>query len=590
MKKPKNSIIAIILSIILVIFIWHKFLVSGNSVIFILLFAGFYYFLAEELKNLNKRKCIVSLIIAVIFGFIEIICSSINIDYTLENIIDKWNIINFMGYTILAWSIILKIYSMTENYKQCDEQEIKIGRVRILSNNKVSFLINMLLLLIAWLPYFLRYYPGLLTADSCAQVTQAIGNSRLTSHHPVFHTSIISIFINIGVFIFNNINTGVALYTIFQMILLATMFSGVLQYLSKRKTPLSIKLIILVFYMFYPINGLFSVTMWKDVLFAGIIPIFLTLCSELIFNTDEFFKEKKNIIIYIVISVFVFLMRNNGMYVVILTMPFIAVVLKKYLTKVIPMFLGIIAMYLIINTALFSILNIQKGSIAEMLSIPLQQIARVQKYHNDELDDETKQEIDKFFNVTNIGEKYNPILSDPVKAELNEMYFNEHKSEFIKLWIKLLKTNFKDYVESFISNSYGYYYPEAKHWVANRTMEKNKLGLEQTPIINGKLVSKVDSLIEKRDIPIISMCFSIGMAFWILVISLGYKIYIKEYKYILLYLPIFILWLTIVASPVFCEYRYAYSLFTTLPLYIALNFIKGEKKQNGKNSSINTML
>ena len=125
MKKPKNSIIAIILSIILVIFIWHKFLVSGNSVIFILLFAGFYYFLAEELKNINKRKCIISLIIAVIFGFIEIICSSINIDYTLGNIIDKWNIINFMGYTILAWSIILKIYSMTENYKQCDEQEIK---------------------------------------------------------------------------------------------------------------------------------------------------------------------------------------------------------------------------------------------------------------------------------------------------------------------------------------------------------------------------------------------------------------------------------------------------------------------------------
>ncbi len=590
MKKSKNNIIAIILSLILVIFIWHKFLVSGNSVIFILLFIGFYYFLAEDFKNINKRKCIISLIIAVIFGLIEIVCSSININYTLENITDKWNIINFAGYTILAWSIILKVYSITENYKQCDEKEIRIGKIRILSSNRVSFLINMLLILIAWLPYFLRYYPGLLTADSCVQVNQAIGNSRLTSHHPVFHTSIISIFINIGVSVFNNINTGVALYTIFQMILLATMFSGVLQYLSKKKTPLNIKFIILLFYMFYPINGLFSVTMWKDVLFAGIIPIFITLCAELIFNTEEFFKEKKNIIIYIVISIFVFLMRNNGMYVVILTMPFIAIVLKKYWKKVIPIFLSIIVTYFVINTALFSILNIQKGSIAEMLSIPLQQIARVHKYHNDELDEETKQEIDKFFNVTNIGEKYNPILSDPVKAELNVIYFNEHKSEFIKLWTKLLKTYFKDYVESFISNSYGYYYPEAKHWVANRTMEKNNLGLEQTPIINGELVSKVDSLIEKRDIPIVSMCFSIGMAFWILVISLGYKIYTKEYKYILLYLPIFILWLTIVASPVFCEYRYAYSLFTTLPLYTALNFIKGEKKQNGKNSSINTML
>ena len=112
-----------------------------------------------------------------------------------------------------------------------------------------------------------------------------------------------------------------------------------------------------------------------------------------------------------------------------------------------------------------------------MLSIPLQQIARVEKYHKDSLDINTIYQINKFFNVENIGEKYNPVLSDPVKTEFKNEVFKDNKIEFVKLWGKLLLRYPKDYIESFISNSYGYYYPEAKHWVANRTMEPNNMGL-----------------------------------------------------------------------------------------------------------------
>ena len=190
--------------------------------------------------------------------------------------------------------------------------------------------------------------------------------------------------------------------------------------------------------MFYPVNALFSVTMWKDILFAGMVPIFLILCNELIYNTDEFLSKKKNIAIYIIVSVLIFWMRNNGMYIVILTMPFIVIVLRKYWKKVIPMFLSIIIIYFALKTFIFSALNIKNGSVAEMLSIPLQQIARVDKYYRDSLDEGIVKEIDSFFECENIGEKYNPILSDPVKAELNVDYFNENKIEFIKLWAKLL--------------------------------------------------------------------------------------------------------------------------------------------------------
>ena len=576
MKKYIEKIISLFLTIIVVLFIWHKFLISGNTIILLMSVFPIYCFLKQTIENETKRKFTISVTIAIIFAIVQLICNSINIDYTLNHILDKWLILNFLGYTILAWSTISTIYVLFEQKSVYLDKRLRTKKYKLFSDSRWSFIISVGLIFFAWVPYFLTYYPGLLTADSCVQVEQAIGLTKLSSHHPFLHTGIIAVFVNVGRIIFNNINLGVAFYTIFQMLIMSIIFATVIRYLNKRQVHLIVQVLALLYYMIYPINALFSITMWKDILFAGIIPIYVILTIELLFNTESFIKNKKSISGYIIISILVMFFRNNGMYIVILTIPFVILVLRKYLKRVIALSCIIIFLYMMLKASIFNIWDIQKGSVGEMLSIPLQQIARVKKYHKEELDDKTITQIDKIFKCDNIEEKYNPIISDPVKAQIDIEYFDTNKSEFIILWTNLMKLYFKDYVESFISNSYGYYYPEAKHWVANRTMEPNKLGISQEPLIEGNLVSKIDSLIERRDIPILSMFFSIGTAFWIIVICFGYKILKKEYKYIVPYLIIFILWLTIVASPVFCEYRYAYPMFTILPLYISLNFIKEE--------------
>lgn len=586
-EKMKN-IIGILLSAILVIFIWHKFLVSGNTVIFLLIFVSMYYVIKKTIEKENKKKFAITAIISLIFALVEVICTSINIDYTLNHVLDKWTIINFLGYAILGWVLISNAYNLFERERPSTNNTNII--YTLLMDNKWSFYINAIIIFLAWLPYFLRYYPGLLTNDSCSQVSQSIGLAMLTNHHPVFHTGLVALFVNIGQNIFHDLNIGVALYTVFQMIAMSLIFSTVINYLKKKEINSGIRMIVLLYYMFYPINALFSVTMWKDILFSGLLSIFIMLSAELVVDTETFLNNKKDIIWYIIVSILVSYMRNNGIYVIVLTMPFIIVALRKYWKKILFMFSIIIVIYFSTKTIIFHLLNVQKGSIAEMMSIPLQQIARVYKYHSEDLDESDFKEINNIFECSDIGDRYIPTLSDPVKAQLNVEYFTSNKGRFIKLWFKLLIKYPKDYIESFISNSYGYYYPEAKNWVANRTMEQNSMGLEQRPIIKGTIVSKIDSLIEKRDIPLISMCFSIGMAFWIIVTCFGYRILKQDYKSMLIYVPLFILWLTIVASPVFCEYRYAYSLFTTLPLYISLNFIKRKELQNGKNSSTNTML
>lgn len=265
--------------------------------------------------------------------------------------------------------------------------------------------------------------------------------------------------------------------------------------------------------------------------------------------------------------------------------------LRKYWKKLLMMFIIILIVYESHKIITFNVLKAEKSSVAEMLSVPIQQIARTVKYNIDDINEETIEEINKYFIIENVWENYDPTLSDPVKFKFNTQYFNDNKLEFIKIWIELFTKYPKDYIIATISNSYGYYYPEAKNTMASwATLDHNNMGIKQTPVIKGEGVEEILVTAESRDIPVISLIFSIGAGVWLTIITLGYKIYKKEYKYILAYLPIIVLWLTLLASPAYCEYRYAYPIFLALPIYISMNFINRKEEKDGENSSINTLL
>ena len=96
---------------------------------------------------------------------------------------------------------------------------------------------------------------------------------------------------------------------------MSTIFSLVLLYLSKKNANRYVIIGLLLYYMFYPIHGLFSITMWKDILFSGIIPVFIINTMELIDNTDEYTKKGSNFFLYILFSLFLIYSRNNGLYI-----------------------------------------------------------------------------------------------------------------------------------------------------------------------------------------------------------------------------------------------------------------------------------
>ena len=586
MKKGLEYVVSIVLALITIASLKISLDTSinsnfdtGNSIIYILLFAilGISIYKAIQIKE--KRLVICTLIISILFSLFEVIGFSIDTTKSLDCIISSKtvflnSVIKFIGIATIIYIVILFLYEKV--IPNINQREDKTNR--LFNNKKSNFFILWGIIMLAWLPYFLKYCPAIITPDSLDQIYQTQGINVLSNHHPVFHTFIIAIALNIGKLI-GNYNVGVAIFTIFQMLALSAIFAFTLYTMSKKNINNGIKIGTFIFFAFYPVFGMYSITIWKDIPFAIVMLLFILQLVDLVYNEKEFLNSKKKQIFLIISMILVIMFRNNGIYVVLLTIPFLLWFYRKSIKKLLPITMIPVIFYLLYTGPVFKILNIKKGSVREALSIPLQQFVRVLKDRGDELTDKQKQSIYNFLPQENIVDLYNPTLSDPVKACFDDEYFNNIKFEFITTWAGIVFGYPVEVVEAFLCNNYGYWYPEASNWVVSRVIMENELGIKATSMIENKTLDFMDELIDNRDIPVISFIFSIGFMFWIDLICVMYMIYKKQYKKLLVFIPIFAVWLTTIASPVFCEYRYVFSMVVTLPIIIASVNMKVEEKK-----------
>ena len=560
-----------------------------NMMVILMLFLLTFLF-SKVLKIREKRLIIISSILSFVLSSFLIIGHSLNNYGDLSGVITSnltlfKNGFRFIGYFITITSIVMVIYSYFKERKVESSKERKF-----FTSNKRSFILVWILIFCAWLPYFLHLFPGILTPDSLSQVLQSIGEIGVTSHHPPVHTFFIYLAMNIGNR-FGDYNLGVAIYSIIQMLFVSAVFSFSLYYMAKKNVSTMLRVITLLFFALYPIHAFYSITMWKDVPFAAMM-LLVTICMlEIVTNTEKFLYSIKKNIIFILVMVLAILLRNNAFYALLLSIPIILIIYRKYVKRLSILFAAIIMIQVIITGPIYNMFNVEPGSIREALSVPLQQVARVHLYHYEHLTDEDKETIYLILPVENLGDYYNPIISDPVKNHFHNENFASYRNDFFRTWFSLGLRFPRTYIESFLMNSYGYWYPEARHWIIGIGILDNDLGMEQNPIVEIGLIDEVDVLFGPSFYPVVSMLFSIGLAFWIILGSFVYVIYQKRYKLIIVFLPILTLWFTTLASPVFAEYRYVYSMFTCLPLLVITAMeIKTKQEKKNKKRAQKTMM
>ena len=411
---------------------------------------------------------------------------------------------------------------------------------------------------------FLAVYPGSLSRDSFTQIGQVL-SGVYTDHHPFAHTLLVGIFINIGNNIFHDINFGVALYCIFQLLVQAAVFSFGIMTLKQAGISGFKCRSITTAYALVPIYCMFSVTVWKDVLFADSVLLFIISMFRI---SGHIGKDKPNLIMLLFSGIGFGIFRSNGAYALILTsVIFLLMFIKKERRIVAICFVSLI-LSLSWKSAIRNFFHVTPPDSAEVFSIPEQQIAACIA-DGIPFSEEEISLINETADFDEIGKVYTPGVSDPVKNLIRSYNGNEaisaNTSAYLKLWFDVGKRAPLTYLKAWILQTRGYWNAGYTHWVtaAGVTMD-NDMKIKNAPLIPFLL-----SLAEIMGNVLESSIFcSIGLATWAIIICAGFSFISRRNGNIIpaMCVPLMaIIFTLLIATPVFGELRYAYALYTSLP-------------------------
>lgn len=572
---------------------------SIYNVLYILYIIFIFYIIYKSFQIKDKRLWICSLIL----GFIFAICLAIGdiCNVYRETIIPSskkfilYVLIKIVTYFFIFSSIIVmlinKIPSIYNKWKK-ENKEYKF-----FTANMKSFWLIALIFFLVEIPFFLFCYPGSFFWDAKNGLMQIIGDIPYEDHQPIIYTLYIGGLWNLGKALFNDGNIGFAIYSIIQMLATSLVLSYVLYYMAKKGVATKYRMITFAIFLINPLIPCFAVRIEKSIFFALLLILANIQIIEMFTNSEEYFKKKIHYFTFVIEILLISLLRNNGIYIALACFLVVLIVKRKYWKNILILFLIPVAMFYIIKGPVWKAFNIIPMGSEEALSVPLQQFARIIKYEKDNLTEEEYNEIHKYLNMTDeeIIEEYKPTISDDIKANLNREAFEEDKLGLIELYVKLFFKFPGQTISSFIINSYGYYSPnnnmlygiheyndESKVVLEGFTSPENDL--KNTRLWDSKLIDTICRHFLYRDIPVISLISSsLGLYFWMLLLGFTYLIYSKKYKFIIAYIPMFLLWATTIIGPL-VELRYVYTLILfMMPLLgFTINY-QNNKIEGGKN-------
>lgn len=589
MKENKD--LSVFVKTILAIFV--SFMIGGQNYIvhyssMFLLLSGLmiYLFLSTDLnvdKKTRKYACvsagIFSLVLSIGYFVYAKTFETANFQiFTFRDSVSMFFLA--LAYFVLLYFVSIKLFKAVSKIRIVHEKE----------NDKPIwkvFVVSFIVIFVLYLPYFLRCYPALMSPDSFVQIGH-VEKVVFANNHPFVQTWFFGGIYNLGKIVFGPGNRAIAFYTLVQMGILASLFSLVVAYLYKKKVSKKVCLAVLLFYVLSPLHAFFSVTLWKDIVFGSAFILVMISLLTIIENGLTI----KNAVFYVLSILIMLFFRNNGIYIFLLMVPFVIFALKNFRIKIAILQVAVLGFYFVITGPVYTAIGVKSTNTVEALSIPLQQIARV-IVQDKKIDDVSYEYLERLLDIDNIKNVYTPHISDPVKNSVDFELLDEDKVKFLKVWFKVLFEHPVDYVESYLSSTVGYWYPNVVYHAISSTNAANEMynayeyGIDNKSLVPEFMAKLIDKTADKT-LPFSIVFWSSGFYCCLLAISIiafMYKNGIKS-RFIIAYLPLVALWGSImISSPVCAELRYIYGIFTCIPLCLVLPFmnLKENKKYYEKN-------
>jgi hypothetical protein len=535
----------------------------------------------------TKREMAVFLVCAVLFSMM-LIAANYDHEYRILDqrsrisvLFDKIRIIIdffmlLVGGISMAWNTFIFLYDNFERRSAIitRKENRRVNRIAVFSFLSFCF-INMMNL-------FLCNYPCIMSPDSRGQITQIMTHTY-NNHHPFWHTMLIKLWLDAGQGLFHSYNAGIAMYCIAQILVLAAGFSMAVTTMYELGLPKHIVVVCIVWYLAMPFNLAYSITVWKDTFFSGAFLLFVTGSYRIIKKIGKW--TWINWLFTIIGGLGICLIRNNGWFVFLVTGIVALLMYFKTQRRLLVCMGCIILVTAIMNHPVLNALHVEPTEPAEAYNIPIQQIARV-IVSGDSLTDEQRALIEKLVDINSIP--YNSALADPVRLQIqyspNVDYLVNHKSDYFRMWIALGIKYPKDYFEAWVDQTRGYWNGGYEYWRWLDGVEENDAGIQSAvavPILHDAYELYL-WIFEKSMMLQLFLC--IGLHFWIIMTMTVFSFVKKNRDEFFIAVPVIVLIFTLlIATPVFCEFRYSYAMFLCCPMIVtATLYALKSKPGNGK--------
>ena len=438
------------------------------------------------------------------------------------------------------------------------------------------------LILLAYVPQFLVFYPGSFMYDTQRQTFQIAGNAY-DAFHPLLHTLFIRFCLSLYRWV-GSFERCAALYSLIQMALLAGCFAlacaSTARVCSRRAGRWAA-----AFFILYPTHAALASNCAKDVLFSGFFALFVALCVERAVCGG---LPRRRAALHVLSGVLACLLRNNMIYAMLVWAALLAAVwlaarIRARSAQIRAAAAGLLvtaglsmALGMGVNAGLAAATDAAHGSVAEMLSVPIVQLARAYRVSPEAFDGEDMALMDALF-PEQAYLRYEPTLSDPVKNALDTEFFSQHAREAAALWARIGLRCPGAYVDAFLTLALPSLYPYSEYRVVQPYIE---VGMHNhvltgpfaqpdmsSPARFEGLRSWLDENIWQTgadDVPGVRLLFNTGAVFWLCGLCVLAAAYAGDgLRLLALALPV-LLYMTYLLGPVM-QGRYLYPFVCILP-------------------------
>lgn len=506
-----------------------------------------------------------------------------------ENYIESYSALDVVAFCVmsaLVFWVLSALVQLSSCFCCCGYGEDTLRADGGCSSIRVpSVAVRALVIFLLYLPFFLRYCPGLFFGDTFSSFAQIMGWNPLSNHHPVAFTMMMAVCIKIVGLMGMGPSAGVALLTVLQMACVASTFGYLSIWVSSRLGVSSRwPWLRVAFFGLSRYCALYSVALWKDPLFSCCLILVVTMLADAVMGKGSW-SSALRLLVFGALALGVMLLRNNGLYICAALFVVLAIVATlSRLGRIAPLepaprlaasFGLALVICLVITGPVYSAIGVVPSEAVESVGIPLAQMARVAALDGD-MTESDRSYMNELLPLDRYKEVYRPSFIDPLKW--NEDFNAEHLEDgFWTHWASMLSRNPSIYFEAWELQTFGFWAPNV---IGADNLPENFLmgapynlmadtGASAGVAFRNLLASFGDGV--DAAIGLNAWSISGAVVFWLLVFSAVLLVSRGRPRFALPLLPFLLLYGTLfIASPIWYWPRYIVAAQFGLPVVLVV--------------------